>query len=258
MMCVHLSAGEEIEIAVLVGKNTTLPCTFEGKPSHVTWFKGEKRPGKSFAEYRDSKIEYRETIDTDRYRVQKNSSFSLTIADVEIADAGRYSCAVTVDGVNFPSLYHLKILVPPEPPYPRIVPMIPDSDGGQPVNLTCRADGGSFGLVNLYWVNNDTIHIQQEMISYPNADGTTENVTSVIEAYPSEKPYTCVATLNTSGHESATASVNIRPLHRSTPITPTSTVPTTRQNETTTDDTGFVNSRPDAWKIAVGGQNIGH
>lgn len=71
---------------------------------------GEKRPGKSFAEYRDNKIEYRETIDTDRYRMQKNSSFSLTIADVEIADAGRYSCAVTVDGANFPSLYHLKVL----------------------------------------------------------------------------------------------------------------------------------------------------
>lgn len=148
--------------------------------------------------------------------------------------------------------------VPPELPYPRIVPMIPDSDGGQPINLTCRADRGSIGLTKLYWMNNDTMHIQQEMISYPNADGTTENVTSVIEAYPSEKPYTCVATLNTSGHENAMASINIRPLHLSTPITPTPTVTTTRQNETTTDDTGSVNSRPNAWKIAVGGQNIGH
>lgn len=111
---VHLSAGEEIEIAVIAGQNTTLPCIFEGIPWHVRWLKEDGTSWNGIASYGDN-TNYG-TVDNGKYSVQEHFSsgkfsFSLSIAGVEIADDGRYRCAVTDNyGKSSPSLYHVKVL----------------------------------------------------------------------------------------------------------------------------------------------------
>ncbi|XP_030845460.1 uncharacterized protein LOC105438774 [Strongylocentrotus purpuratus] len=110
---VHLSAGEA-GIAVLAGQNTTLPCIFEGMPWHVNWLKEDGPSWNGIASYGDN-TNYG-TIDDGKYSVQEHfssgkSSFSLSIAEVEIADDGRYRCAVTDNyGTSSSSLYHLEVL----------------------------------------------------------------------------------------------------------------------------------------------------
>eukprot|EP00057_Strongylocentrotus_purpuratus_P010826 XP_011665300.1 PREDICTED: uncharacterized protein LOC105438774 [Strongylocentrotus purpuratus] len=111
---VTVFTDREAGIAVLAGQNTTLPCIFEGMPWHVNWLKEDGPSWNGIASYGDN-TNYG-TIDDGKYSVQEHfssgkSSFSLSIAEVEIADDGRYRCAVTDNyGTSSSSLYHLEVL----------------------------------------------------------------------------------------------------------------------------------------------------
>ncbi|NXE35244.1 MOR1B protein, partial [Ptilorrhoa leucosticta] len=169
-----------------VGDSSVFTCPLKGSITMQTWTITPKAGGPCSLVYRaDTNMTERNCSDNINLTFGAGLAPALEIRQVGIAQEGNYSCDMASTEGNFPTMYHLTVLVPPRP-------SLYCDEQGSPV---CEAAAGK-PPAQLSWVpessstaeekghDNGTVTVLSRFTARNNSVANGTNVTTCMVSHP--------------------------------------------------------------------------